>query len=94
MAGTCLNSTFSMKLLNDSRCSNYRNVNLISGHVIKCLSGPLTSDSFLISTDKSECAAKFQFAIVFELFGTFLPKVLVSKHWSEELSNSVLKSNV
>ena len=55
VTGTCLNLTFSNKLVIDLWCSYSKLVNDISDHGIKCVLGSV------VSTDKSECVVKFCF---------------------------------
>ena len=54
----CLNLMCSNKLLIDSWCSSSKSFNHTSNQGFKCLSG------FVISTNRSECVAKFRFACI------------------------------
>ena len=65
VAGTCLNLTFSNKFLIDSCCSVnlLKSVSLISYYGFKCLWRSL------ISTDESDCVAKFRFASALRFYG-------------------------
>ena len=57
---TCLRLIFSNEIFSDTCCSISKNANLISGLGLKCCLGSV------ISTDKSQCFAKFWLGSVFE----------------------------
>ena len=58
VTGNFLNITFLNKCLTESCCGIPKSVNQISHHGFKCFSGSV------ISSDKSECVAKFRFNLM------------------------------
>ena len=78
VTSTCLNVTFLNKLLIDSSSSIPKSVNQISDHDFKCLSGSL------ISTEKSECVAKFHFASVID-------SMMISHQFPDSFAKTMLK---
>ena len=74
--GTHLHFTFTNKSLINSWCSTSNRVIETSDHSFKCLFG------YAISTNKSECAAKFRFASVLSLLFSVVKYIMKGKPFS------------